>query len=70
MTDTVNIEHANSTNPCQGICVTDDDTNFCIGCLRTQEERDNWYQETNEWREGVLVLLKQREEDTFGGSSI
>jgi predicted Fe-S protein YdhL (DUF1289 family) len=70
MTDTANIEHANSTNPCQGICVTDDNTNFCIGCMRTIEERNDWYKETNEWREQVLTKLKEREDAAFGGSSI
>lgn len=69
MTDTADIEHANSTNPCQGICVTDDDTNYCIGCQRTQEERDKWYSETNEWRENVLKEIKVREENVFGGGA-
>lgn len=66
MTDKVNdMEHANNTNPCQGICVQDDD-DFCIGCFRTSEEKDKWYSESNEWRENTLNQLKIREEDVFG----
>lgn len=65
MTDKVNdMEHANSTNPCQGICVQDEN-DLCIGCLRTSEEKDKWYSETNEWRDKVLVDLKIREDKLF-----
>ena len=41
MTDMVNndIEHANNTNPCQGVCVVDGD--FCIACFRTSKERSD-----------------------------
>jgi len=54
-------EHANNTNPCIGVCMTDDD-GICVGCFRSQEERASWYEETNEWREQVLTILKEREE--------
>ena len=54
-------EHANNTNPCVGICATDGD-GMCIGCFRTDEERLGWYSETIEWREQVLIKLKEREE--------
>ena len=65
MTDMDNNEHANNTNPCQGICVSDE-KGYCIGCQRTEEERSNWYVETIEWREKVLAEIKTREEDVFG----
>ena len=55
-------EHANNTNPCVGLCVTDD-SGMCIGCFRTEDERAMWYQETNEWRETALVQLKEREDN-------
>jgi hypothetical protein len=54
-------EHANNTNPCQGICVADDN-GLCIGCFRTDDERSKWYEETNDWREEVLIKIKEREE--------
>jgi predicted Fe-S protein YdhL (DUF1289 family) len=58
-------DHANVTNPCVGICVADEN-GMCIGCYRTDEERMNWYQETDAWREQVLKELPEREENVFG----
>lgn len=61
----MNDDHANLTNPCVGICVSDD-SGMCIGCYRTQDERNNWYSESTAWRETVLADLPKREEDVFG----
>lgn len=61
----MNDDHANLTNPCVGICVSDDN-GMCIGCYRNYDERINWYIETAEWREKVLTELPKREEDVFG----
>jgi len=61
----MNDDHANLTNPCVGICVSDE-TGMCIGCYRTQDERSNWYIESTVWRETVLAELPKREEDVFG----
>jgi predicted Fe-S protein YdhL (DUF1289 family) len=58
-------DHANSTNPCIGICASDDN-GFCIGCFRTSDESGKWYEETIEWREDVLKELVKREQDIFG----
>lgn len=64
MTDTVNsMEHANSTNPCQGVCQVDDD--FCVACFRTSEERANWYKETNNWRDSILIEIENRKDKLF-----
>ena len=30
-------------SPCRGICTTDTDTGWCIGCGRTLHERTNWH---------------------------
>ena len=65
MIDMDNNEHANNTNPCQGICVTDGN-GTCIGCQRTDEERNKWYIESVEWRENILAQLSAREEKMFG----
>lgn len=58
-------KHANTTNPCIGIC-SNDDKGRCIGCFRSDEERMLWYSETTEWRENVLLELKKREDLAFG----
>jgi len=61
----MNDDHANLTNPCVGICVSNED-GTCIGCFRTADERSNWYIESTEWRETVLADLPKREADVFG----
>lgn len=61
----MNDDHANLTNPCVGICVNDD-SGMCIGCFRSEEERNNWYIESTEWRVKVLAELVEREQDVFG----
>lgn len=61
----MNDDHANLTNPCVGICVSDE-TGMCIGCFRNDDERANWYLESDQWRETVLAELPKREEDVFG----
>ena len=66
MTDMDN--HANDTNPCQGICAIDAD-GYCVGCFRTWTERDQWYEESASWRESVLIEIKKREEAAFGGNN-
>lgn len=66
MTDKVNdMEHANSTNPCEGYCQTDGD--YCGACLRSEDERAKWYMESNEWRELVLAEIKIRKDNLFDG---
>jgi len=61
----MNDDHANLTNPCIGICVSDD-SGTCIGCYRTQDERNNWYVESTDWRVQTLAKLTVREEEMFG----
>jgi predicted Fe-S protein YdhL (DUF1289 family) len=53
-------KHARQTNPCQGICVILEGDGFCIGCGRTEDERENWFDLTNEEREVVLEQLDTR----------
>jgi predicted Fe-S protein YdhL (DUF1289 family) len=67
MTDTD--DHANISNPCIGICAMDEN-GFCVGCLRTDDERSQWYIETTEWRETVLKEIEKREEAMFGGNNV
>lgn len=56
-------EHADATNPCQGVCVID--SGHCIACCRTAEEREQWYDQTNQWREETLEKISQRHSDLF-----
>jgi uncharacterized protein len=49
-------------SPCVKVCKLDDSTLLCMGCLRTQEERDWWVAYTNEQRLEVLRRCAQRRE--------
>lgn len=53
-------KHARDTNPCQGICVILEGDGFCIGCGRTEDERENWFDLSNTDREQVLAQLDSR----------
>jgi predicted Fe-S protein YdhL (DUF1289 family) len=57
-------KHASDTNPCLGICQLDA-KGYCIGCYRTQDEREKWYTESVEWREQTLKELSLRETRAF-----
>lgn len=46
-------------NPCQGICQANN-RGYCIGCLRSREERFNWHNKPVEERARILKLLTQR----------
>jgi predicted Fe-S protein YdhL (DUF1289 family) len=65
MTQKVNnsMEHANSTNPCEGYCQSED--GVCLACFRTDDERIKWYMESDDWREIVLEKIKVRKENLF-----
>jgi predicted Fe-S protein YdhL (DUF1289 family) len=63
-TSTESDKHAGETNPCLGICQLDVQ-GYCIGCYRTQEEREKWYTESIDWREQTLKELSLRETKAF-----
>ena len=46
-------------SPCRGICQTDA-RGFCLGCLRSREERFNWMQFSDAQKRDVLRLCHQR----------
>ena len=46
-------------NPCVGICQSNS-RGYCIGCLRSRDERFNWHQKPAEERARILKLLSQR----------
>lgn len=49
-------------SPCINICVLDDDISpeACAGCYRTAEEITQWTDATNERKQEILNLAKQR----------
>ena len=48
-------------SPCNGICIMDEDTELCVGCLRTSDEIANWEEYSEERRAEVLREITRRE---------
>ena len=48
-------------SPCNGICIMDEDTGLCVGCLRTSDEIANWEEYSEERRTEVLREITRRE---------
>ncbi|WP_092790267.1 DUF1289 domain-containing protein [Rheinheimera pacifica] len=46
-------------NPCIGVCQSNS-RGYCIGCLRSRDERFNWHAKPVEERAHILKLLSQR----------
>ena len=49
------------SSPCNGICIMDEDTELCVGCLRTSDEIANWEEYSEEQRTEVLREITRRE---------
>lgn len=52
------IQHVES--PCVSICVMDEATGYCKGCLRTRDEIACWSRADNETRLAILAKLRER----------
>jgi predicted Fe-S protein YdhL (DUF1289 family) len=50
----------NIETPCIGVCTVDDKTGFCMGCFRSLEEIQNWWDMTDQQRSEVMQQLDQR----------
>lgn len=46
-------------NPCIGVCESNN-RGYCLGCLRSRDERFNWHQKPAAERSHILKLLVQR----------
>ena len=53
-----NLEEVKS--PCNELCLIDEDTGLCLGCLRTSEEIAEWGGYSNEQKLSVLNEIKNR----------
>lgn len=47
-------------SPCIGVCVIDEATGLCEGCLRTLEEIARWGASSAEERRAVLAAVAER----------
>ena len=50
-------------SPCIGVCVIDEASGLCEGCLRTLEEVALWGSSTAEQRREILDRLERRRRD-------
>jgi hypothetical protein len=50
------------TSPCINICVIDECTGFCAGCLRTLDEIVDWGTQTDATRREILARVAARRE--------
>ncbi|WP_233280287.1 DUF1289 domain-containing protein [Rheinheimera mangrovi] len=46
-------------NPCIGVC-ENNSKGYCLGCLRSRDERFNWHNKPVAERSRILKLLEQR----------
>ena len=48
--------------PCIGVCSIDNESGYCLGCSRTEEEVYKWEDAnvTDDWKEKLLEELKNR----------
>ena len=46
-------------NPCIGVC-ENNSRGYCLGCLRSRDERFNWHNKPLAERSRILKLLEQR----------
>ncbi len=55
---TENTEEVKS--PCNELCLIDEDTGLCIGCLRTSDEIASWQTYTEALKRNVLSEIEKR----------
>jgi hypothetical protein len=52
-------------SPCIGVCSMDDSTGFCLGCYRSLDEIQQWWDLDNPQKRAVIELASQREAQQF-----
>lgn len=53
------IELFRINSPCRGVCTTNN-RGFCVGCMRSRDERFNWQDYTQAERARVMALCTRR----------
>ena len=49
----------NIPNPCIGVCQSNS-KGYCVGCLRSRDERFNWHLKTPQEQRKIIQLLARR----------
>lgn len=53
-------------SPCIGVCSMDDLSGLCMGCFRTMEEIQNWWDMDDAGKQTVIEQASVRESSVFG----
>ena len=56
------LSHTMYRLPCIGVCSIDEESGYCLGCSRTEDEVYKWENPdtTDEWKKELLEELKNR----------
>jgi uncharacterized protein len=52
-------------SPCIGVCSMDDSTGYCLGCYRTMDEIQQWWDLDNTQKQAVVDSASAREAQQF-----
>jgi predicted Fe-S protein YdhL (DUF1289 family) len=52
-------------SPCISVCAMDEVSGFCLGCYRTLEEIQNWWDLDNAQRSAIVEQANQRAASMF-----
>jgi len=52
-------------SPCISVCAMDDATGFCMGCYRTLEEIQGWWDLDNKAKQQIVDAAEKRQESAF-----
>ena len=52
-------------SPCIGVCSMDDSTGFCLGCYRTMDEIQGWWDLDDAQKQAVIATASERETAAF-----
>lgn len=53
-------------SPCIGVCSMDDLSGLCMGCFRTMDEIQNWWDMDDAGKQTVIEQASVRESSVFG----
>jgi uncharacterized protein len=53
-------------SPCIGVCSMDDLSGLCMGCFRTMDEIQNWWDMDDASKQTVIEQASVRESSVFG----
>jgi len=59
------VADANIESPCISVCSMNDDTGLCLGCYRTLDEIQGWWDLDNQAKKAIVEAAAERQEAVF-----